>query len=435
MGFTKIRAMLVLSAAIAALAACNQSLGVKETIVDKIEDEKTYNSPAWHGTRAIAQGTAYSAKVGFSGDDVYVLYDDFTARSLKIVKSSDRGLSWDDPYTIATASSTGTDDVFGYSNGIAVDNQNIYISYCLNENSPQVYFVHLLDTGSGFTSSGAENISAKTTADGKQGYDNAIAFDSVNIYIVYSGWGYAPMFSYRAKTGASFATPLQIDSNIALGGTRSSRGISMSIEGGGVRATYFDDSTASSLLKCASFSTSSSFPLGYTSSGDGWRTTQNITVGSSIGNVVDPIAATESLISFYDPTSMDYKLYEYYLYSVDSDPPSPYGPALVQVCDLVTIDDSSSDIGRASKLLMNGETLYSAYVDVANNQVKFAIGTKASVSTDYAFSNQVIDTAGGAHYCCDVVHDSVNSTFYVVYYDSTDGALKMAKSTDDGLTW
>jgi hypothetical protein len=421
----RVRIMLVSLASALWLAACGDSLPIKKSIVDKIELQKIQDSPAWYGTRAIVVGSVYAAKVGFNGDNVYVLYYDAASRTLRIVKSPDRGLSWGSPYTVDNSAND-----YGFSNSIAVDNQSIYISYCRYSDS-QVWFVKLTDTGSGFVASNAENIGAKLSS-GPLGYENALAFDTTNVYLTYCHSSGAPMFTYWNKnpTG-SFATPKQIDADLPyMSGSASHKAISIYAEGGYVNVAYYDD--VHSQMKFGRFAVSSSLPLSYSTTVPFVKPIETKTA-PAIVSVVSPSAVSDSLISYYDSTSKSYKLYEHYTYNGAWDP--SYGYALEEVGDLVPIDAASSEVGRSGKLVASGTTLYSAYVDAANDSIKFAIGTKSSASTGYAFTAETIDKAGGPHYCCDVAHDVANSTFYVVYYNSTRGALMMAKSTDDGTTW
>jgi hypothetical protein len=399
-------------AAIAAIAfvllgACQQALSVKTEVVKKVDAALLWNSLEWHGTRTVVGAAAYAAKIGFNGDSLYVLYFDSVPKKLMLVKSPDRGLSWGSPYVV-----DGTTGFYTASNSMVVDGSNLYIAY---QRVDSDFFIQVTDNGSSFSSSNAKTISTAPVSY-PYGYENSITCDAQNVYIAYSAGG-GPAFTYAAK-GASmtFSTPALIDSAIGTASGNRKRTSILIDSNGNVNVSYFD-AFGSNQLKNAVFAPTASLPQSV-----GGLSTATITSAES------PSAAAPNLISFYDPTAKSYRLYERYSYVS--------GLNLFFKSNATTIDASSPDVGQSGVLIYQGTALYAAYYDAANKNLKFAVGSQPSPSQDYAFTSKVLAAVGGVNFDCSFVADQANGTFYVLYYDSTgSGALKLAKSTDDGATW
>jgi len=410
---------MVIMAAAAALAVslavgCQESLAIKEYIQKKVAEL----SSEWHGIKTVVAGQCYAAKVACNGDIVYVLYYDSATQRLMIVKSPDRGSTWNNPFIVDS-----TPAYYTSSNNIAVDASNLYISY-YEDNT--VHFIQLTDTGATFSASNARTVSDAYSAY-PYGYENALAYDAQYVYVAYCAGG-CPSFRYAEKSSAmSFSAPVCIDSalNPPEGSFGNRKPLSMIVNSDGINVAYFDDyyNSHEGRLKCAVFSIGDSLP----------KTVSTPALGLVPGSpyitpAYRPSAASRDFISFYDNDEDSLKLYEHYTY--------PDGMMLMHRYNVITIDSSSSDVGEISSLMLLGETLYVAYYDDANSAVKFGIGNQASASVDYAFENAVVDTVGGSQFDLSLAADQSSDTFYLVYYDSSGGgALKLAKSLDGGDTW
>jgi hypothetical protein len=362
----------------------------------------------WRGIKTVVSGAAYEARVAYSGSNVYVLYFDYPTRKLMLVKSPDKGASWLSPFVV-----DGTQSYYDASNNLVVDGNVLYLSYYRGD---QVYFIQVTDNGATFSSSNGKKVS--TIAGYPYGYENSIAVDTQYVYIIYSAGG-NPAFTYAAKGSSSFSAPVYIDSALSTDGTGGNRKQSSTFidSDGYINASYFDD--VNKQLKCATFTTATSFPM-----------TVSGILTSTISSAQEPSAASKNLISFYNPTSMLYTLYEHYTYS------TPPLLILYHVFNTVTIDSSSADVGQSSTLILEGSVLYSTYYDATNKSLKFAKGTRAAGHNDYAFASSSIASVGGTHFGAHFASDASTGSLYVVYYDSAgSGALKLAKSLDAGVNW
>lgn len=413
------RRVLAIIIAAALFGACTPELDLRMLV----EREVTIANQEWRGIKSIADGPAYAASVGISGNNIYVLYYDASANKLMIKKSGDRGVTWATPFIIDNT--TGN---YSTSNNIAVDGSNIYISY---QRANTVYFMELSDTGSGLIKSNGTPISDKLLAY-QYGYENAVAYDTQYVYVVY-GAGADPAFSRALKgTSMTFSTPVYIDSSLTSNSGNRKR-ISLYIDSAANLNVCYYDSIAVG-LKNASFdpaATSLAIPASISRINIGTISTPAYAI-TDAGAIA--IAGGPTFITFYDMSTKSLKTYERFTYT--------YPPLMLGTINTaVTIDSSSSDIGEFSKSIYVGTSIYTIYYDAAGKQVKFAIGTKhannpPAVLPEYTYSTAVIDAIGGTNVDCSLAYDSSSSTFYAVYYDSAGGGqLKFAKSMDNGATW
>jgi hypothetical protein len=372
----------------------------------------TGHSSEWHGVKTILGKAVSAAKAGCSGDNVYVVYYDENYY-LTLVKSSDRGSTWGSPQKVYETK------VHGSYISMAVDGSNIYIVYQNNSTNNDDYFCQVTDSGSAFPTSNTQKISSG------DGYESSITYDTTNIYIAYNALG-GPSFTY-AKKGSTFPTPVYIDSSITTGfGYLMPMSIFWDPTTEEVNVSYFDNNTPA--LKLASFNTASlsqsmsmpSIPYsGYLGPPITSATTPCIAACSLGGNF-------SAYVSFCDTSASvnSYKLYEYYM----------HGSSHSIKNDVVTID-SSANVGISGVTIYQNGNLYTAYYDATYSNLKFAIGTQSDPAADYTFTNKAIASAGGGtSFTCSFVSDQTTN-FYVVYYDSTAAALKIAKSLDTGATW
>lgn len=394
--------------AVAALAGCRQSLAVKDLIVKAVETAE--HPPEWHGVKTIIGKDVSAAKVCCNGDNVYVAYYD--NGKLMLIKSSDRGATWGTPYTVDGSTSSGRHI------SVAVDGANIYIVYQTYSSNYEDYFVQVTDGGSTFSTLNPQKIS---TLGSNGGYESSIAYDALNIYVAYSVNG-SPAYTYAAKGSTiTFGIPQYIDSSLPPAGTGTLMPLSILKDSysGNIIATYFDNYNSPHALKFVYFSPTA-YPLS--------ATIESPPPSSPITSAAAPCLAActlgqKHLISFYDPSAKNYKLYEFNTYAHGS------------LEDVATIDASSLNVGISGVTMYNGN-LYTAYYDATNSNLKFAIGTQSDPSVDYAFTSKAIASAGSGDtdFSCSFVSDQ-NTNFYVVFYDSAATALKIAKSIDTGATW
>ncbi len=420
------KAAATVAAVLVAVAAmlfsgCMEPLDLLDDITDRVA-----RAEFDYGTKTVASGANYAASLTVSGDSLYVLYFDSVARKLCIVKSPDKGKSWNAPYIV-----DNTTDYYSASNNLAVDGTTIYVSY---QRSDKVYFVQLTDTGSSFTSSNYQTIS--TFAAYPYGYENSIACDASNVYIAFSEGG-AVAFTYAPKSASmNFPDPVCVDSNNAIppAGTGNRKRTSLYIDTGGyVNIVFFDDTN--DRLRHAHFLPSDTLPFTvpaiYYLPGPTYVTAANYpAIGSIEGSL--------RLIGYYDTTNKSLNFLEKFAFG------KPPSMVLYYTNVMRVVDDSSSDVGRCAKMLYMNYIAYIAYYDYANKQVKFARGVKIPWNPDpdtapyYSFTTTVIDTVGGATLSmdCSLAASADGQTVYILYYDSSgNGALKLAKSIDGGVSW
>ncbi len=142
--------------------------------------------------------------------------------------------------------------------------------------------------------------------------------------------------------------------------------------------------------------------------------------------------AGPTLCSYYDQSAKTLRCYEYLTYAIP--------PLLMLHFDIqsIDVDTSSSNVGQNSNLLYSAanSTACIAYYDAANKALKFARGQQDHSRTppDFVFTTSTIASVGGSNFDCSLATDG--TSLYIVYYDSANGGgLKIAKSTDGGLTW
>jgi hypothetical protein len=119
------------------LAGCMPNLGIITDLTDRVARQNFD-----YGVKTVATGANYAASLAVNGDVLYLLYFDSALQKLRIMKSADKGKTWDTPFTV-----DNTTGFYSTSNNLVVDGSNIYIVY---QRVDSVYFVQLTDTGSSF---------------------------------------------------------------------------------------------------------------------------------------------------------------------------------------------------------------------------------------------------------------------------------------------
>jgi hypothetical protein len=398
------------------LSGCEDLL-VKQEVAQRIQDYEDWLAFAY-GQKTILSGPCYAASLGVNGSKLYVLYFDLDAQRIRIIKSADGGANWGSPFNV-----DNTNGIYSTSNNLVVDGSDIYVTY---QRSDTVYFRQVTDTGSSFSLSNLATIS--TLSGYPYGYENSIACDSSNVYVLYTA-GAGPAYSFAAKGASmSFSAPVFIDSDLTqYSGNR--KRISTYIDSGGeLNACYFDD--VNDQLKIANFACNDTLPM----------TVSPINVsGSYITAAGYPSCYVWSgslrFVAYYNTSAQNLSCYERFTYRY-------YPLMLGYVTKTEVIDSSSGNVGKFCKLAYNSSNydLYIAYYDTTNKLLKFARGEKSphdnvsSVPPYYTFTTATIDSVGGTNFDCSLAADGI--TVYIVYYDSSgEGALRIAKSRDGGKSW
>jgi hypothetical protein len=410
-------AAVLAAVAVLLISGCMAPLDMLGSINERIE-----RANFEYGTKTVASGANYAAALGVNGDTLYLLYFDYAARKLCLMKSPDTGKTWGAPYIV-----DNTTDYYSTSNNLAVDGANIYVVY---QRSDKVYFVQVTDGGPSFSSSNFQTIS--TLAAYPYGYESSIACDMSNVYILFSEGG-SVAYTYAAKAASmNFPDPVLLDSNWPAPDVGNRKRTSLYLDPDGyMNVCYFDDYNSTNRLKLAHFLPADSLPYAvpaifYTPG------TTYITAADypSIGSVWGSLR----LICYYDTMNKTLNFLEKFSYG------KPPLLMLYYTNVMRVVDDTSSDVGRHCKMLYLNNVVYIAYYDYANKQLKFARGVKIPWNPDpdtppyYSFTKSVIDTVGGVNFECSLASDG--EILYIAYYDSSGtGALKLAKSTDGGVTW
>jgi len=391
------------------LVACTDILDLKKRVIEEVGQHN----------RIILDHEASTPAIAVSGSNVYVLYFDVVARNLMLLKSPDKGATWNDPYPVDSVSA-----YYSTSNNLAVDGNNVYVAY---QRGDTVYFVELVDSGSSFTSAHATAIS-KMYASYPYGYECSVAFDMTNVYVVYSAGG-APAFSYADKDNFSFSTPVLIDSALGTNsGNRKPTSLYMDASGN-IAVCYYDDTSGSQGLKVASFAYTDSLPKTVN------RVTNNAVseygIGAQGGSM--GVGAKPCFVAYFDTAASCLRMYEYFSYT--------YPPLMIgNLRTFVTVDSTSADVGRSPHCIYSGTTVYVLYCDKTNGKVKFAVGTKnpnnpPTVPPDYSYALYEVGNGGGKDLDCSLAYDSAGNILYACYYDATRSGLMVARSMDGGATW
>jgi hypothetical protein len=416
-------AAIAVFAAVLVFSGCMAPLGILADLTDRVA-----RANFDYGTRTVATGANYAASLAVNGDSLYLLYYDSALQKLRIVKSPDKGKTWNAPFTVDNTTTN-----YGTSNNLVVDGSNVYIVYQRSgDGHDSIYFLQLADAGNSFTPSNFQRISTYSAY--QEGYENSIACDASNVYIVFSEGG-AVAYTYAAK-GASmnFPDPVCVDSALDTPessncGGRKLTSTVIDVNNGNVNICYFDD--VNNLLKMASFAPSAALPIAvlpitYLPGPTSVPAAGYPSIATVYGNL--------RLISYYDTTNRTLNFLEKLSYGK---PPL----MMLYFSNVMRVEDSTSaDVGRATQSLFLSNTVHIAYYDNVNKQIKYARGVKIpwNPSPDtppyYSFTKSVIDTVGGANIRCSLASDG--TTLYIAYYDSAAGGeLKLAKSMNGGVSW
>ena len=404
------------------LAGCTQTLDIRNIVEGRVNPPTAPEPPEWTGAKTIVSSPAFAATVAVNGDTVYVVYFDYSAQKLRIIKSMDRALTWSSPFTIDnTAASYGT------MGSLTVDSNNLYIIY--NRGGDSDYFIQLTDTGSSFAASNGQKLS--TISAYPYGYESSIAYDTTNVYLTYSAGG-GPAFAYSAK-GASMSFPVSTTNNVLIDlalsynpGNRKWNSTDVDASGK-VNVCYFDDVSAQNGLKVASFTPGSALPMTVnpiTLPGPTYIAAANY---PSIGYV----NGIWQFISYYDTASQNLSCFEHFSYT--------YPPLMIGYkFKTVIVDNSSANTGLYSKCLYIGSKLNIAYYDATNKRVRFAKGVMNASTHEVDYTTTTVDTVRGTD--MNISFAANGDALYVVYPDLTisgslTGGLKIAKSLDGGATW
>jgi hypothetical protein len=94
--------------------------------------------------------------------------------------------------------------------------------------------------------------------------------------------------------------------------------------------------------------------------------------------------------------------------------------------------DSAGDVGDVTSIAISGSEVYISYYDTTNQDLKLARSSDGGVTWP-AGDIQTVDSAGDVGYDTSIALDG--SKVYISYTDWTYGDLKLAQSTDEGATW
>jgi hypothetical protein len=149
-----------------------------------------------------------------------------------------------------------------------------------------------------------------------------------------------------------------------------------------------------------------------------WHGVQAVDTDGTVGQYASiAVDGSNVFISYYDGTNGDLKFAK----SSDGGATWPSG-------DIVTVD-SSGNVGYWTAIAASGSTVIISYLDVTNNDLKFARSTDGGASWP---AGNIVTVDDGAIYSSSSLAMS-GSTVHLCYY--ADGDLKYAQSTDGGATW
>jgi hypothetical protein len=408
------------AAVAAALAGCTATLDIRNQVALQVNPPAPPAPTEWTGVKTIVSTPASAAAVAVNGDIVYVLYYDNGAGKLKIIKSSDRAVTWGSPFTV-----DNTSGVYSRGNSMAVDANNLYIVY--NRGPSAEYFIQLTDTGSTFVTSNGQKISNIPAY--ANGYENSICYDTGNVYIVYAAGG-GPAFTYSPK-GASMSFPVSGTNNVlidtALGYNDGNSKLSSCFvdSTGNVDVSYFDDFSAQTGLKLASITPGSALPMA-------------VSPIQVLGPAYIPAADYPSIgyfggqwhfVSYYDSANRNLSCWEGFTYST----------LLLHIVNVsVVVDNSSTNTGLYSKCLYIGSRVNIAYYDATNKAVRFAKGVMNGTTHQLDYTTSTVGRVGGTS--MGISFAANGDALYIVYPDLTiagglAGGLKIAKSLNGGVSW
>lgn len=329
------------------------------------------------------------SSIAVDGQNVYVSYYDYTNGYLRFVRSTNGGASWTNMQTVDSIG------IFSYNDtSIAVNESNIYIAY-YDFNGGNLKFAR--STDSGVTWPDIQTIDST----GDVGRYVSIAVSGSNIYISYFNASNADLKFARSTDNGSTWPAIQTVDSAGVVGQYTSIGTS----GTNVYISYFDNANAD--LKFARS----------TDSGSTWPTIQTVDSIGSVGEKTSIVASgTVVYISYYDSTNGSLKV------AGSSDSGSVWS-------NIQTVD-STGDVGDDSSIVLDGSNIYISYYDSSNYDLKFAR------STDSGSTWPVIQTVDSSGYLGSDTSIGVNGlNIYISYYSATGSALKIAISNDGGVTW
>jgi len=364
------------------------------------EDEEVKNIPV-KLTIDSAGDVGLSNSITVNGSYVYISYYDAVNKDLKIAVSADGGKSW--PLNrIKTIDAAG--DV-GDNNDIAVSGNNVYISYIDNSNEDLMFAVST-DRGLSWPATNLEVVDANPD-DGAMAFETAVTADSSKVYIAYHYFGYHDLkFARSDDCGAAWSWIITVDEDDSVG-----RYSSIAIDGAIVYISYYDATNGN---------------LKFTRSineGTTWGDTFQRTIDSAgdVGQYTSIAADGDNIyISYFDVTNGILKLAK----STDGGETWPLAN--------IKIVDSTIGSGPYSSIALSGSTVYIAYYNDTNDDLKFARSDDGGATWPLA-NIKTVDSSGNVGVSSSLAVSG--SDVYISYYDTTNGNLKFAKSIDNGTTW
>ncbi len=97
--------------------------------------------------------------------------------------------------------------------------------------------------------------------------------------------------------------------------------------------------------------------------------------------------------------------------------------------NLIKTIDTGGKVGLDTSIAVDGSNIYISYYDATNGDLKLAKSTDRGVT----WSTKTVDPTGTVGLYTSIAFDS--SQLFISYYDLTNANLKFAKSSDGGNTW
>jgi hypothetical protein len=374
----------------------------------------------WWGIRTIAtvgDVTSYAqfGSLEVINEKVYVCYDipdvsDLNNSEILLSVSEDGGANWESPIVV-----TGGRNTYGTRYPVmAIDSNIIYVAY-------QLYLT------------GNNELWFTKSTDGGETWPAALS----NIQVDSTRWDYGSYSSIEADADDIYVT--HYEGYYSDGNLRFAR----SNDGGDTWDVSFIDETGDAGLYARTVYNNDTLYVGYhhvidydsgeylfrksTDGGDTWSAAVAIDTGVDAITTLDiAVAADTVYTSYIDRDNDDLK------FARSENGGDTWDPA-----DIVTIE-SAGRVGYSSSIEVDGTNIYVSYYDFRETEpgyLKFAKSTDSgstwtTTRVDPPEGETAVNNVGW-YTNLKVADDSI----YIIYYDVTNGTLKLAKSIDAGETW
>ena len=300
-------------------------------------------------------------------------------------------------------------DMVGKNGSIEVDGSNVYMSYYDSTNDT-LKFAKSTDGGAIWPSEDIKTIASVNLV--LSSMYSSIAVDGNNIYIGYSDFndGY---LKFAKSTDGGSTWPVGNIRTVDSG--CSGRFASMEVNGTYIYLSY-QNYTSSDLKFAKSID-----------GGANWLPSP----------AIDPIVDATNTVGAYTSIAADgNNVYISYYEGTAFNEALKFAKSInggINWSTVITVDGGGSyRVGETSSIAVKGSNVYISYYNFENKSLRFARsidgGANWPIITDV--DDPAINIVG--LYTSIAVDDS---NVYISYWDSTDGDLKFAKSTDDGVTW